>query len=176
MKIWNMLLAAAVALSTTVPMAAFADSDHGHRRGGDHRDAERRHYRDTDRDHERRDYRGGDRDRERREYRDWRRDAERRHYRDTDRDHGYRYDRACPPGLYKKDARCIPPGQARKHGRNVGDRLRIGDYRVVHDPSRYHLEQRQGWNYYRDDDRVYRVDSETQQILAVMNLISALMN
>lgn len=84
---------------------------------------------------------------------------------------------ACPPGLAKKRPACIPPGQARKHdiryGNRVGDVLRIGNYTLVRDPYRYDLQSRSGWNYYRDDDRIYRVDRDTQKILAVMNLINA---
>ena len=40
---------------------------------------------------------------------DQRRDRDR--YNDRDRDHR----RHCPPGLEKKDPRCIPPGQAKKN-------------------------------------------------------------
>jgi hypothetical protein len=91
---------------------------------------------------------------------------------------GYRLD--CPPGLAKKNPPCVPPGQAKKHdihyGNRVGDVLRIGDYVVVRDPSRYDLQPRQGWDYYRDDDRIYRVDSGTRKVLAVLNLIDAFSN
>ncbi len=90
----------------------------------------------------------------------------------------YRSD--CPPGLAKKNPPCVPPGQARKgnihYGTGIGDVLRIGDYLFIRDPSRYRLEQRRGWNYYRDDDRIYRVDSDTRKVLAVINLIRALQN
>ncbi|MFG6083773.1 hypothetical protein [Paracoccus sp. PAR01] len=82
----------------------------------------------------------------------------------------------CPPGLAKKNPPCVPPGQARKYGNRVGDTLRIGDYIVVRDPSRYDLERRRGWEYYRDDDRIYRVDSGTRKVLAVMNVIDAFTN
>lgn len=82
----------------------------------------------------------------------------------------------CPPGLAKKNPPCIPPGQARKYGNRVGDTLRVGDYIVIRDPHRYDLEQRRGWDYYRDDDRIYRVDSGTRKVLAVMNLIDAFTN
>lgn len=88
--------------------------------------------------------------------------------------------RACPPGLAKKNPPCVPPGQARKHddhhGTRVGDVLRVGDYAVIRDFDRYDLERRRGWDYYRDDDRVYRVDSDTRKILAVINLIDAFTN
>lgn len=86
----------------------------------------------------------------------------------------------CPPGLAKKNPPCIPPGQAKKHGDHygtrIGDILRVGDYRIIRDHDRYRLEDRRGWTYYRDADRVYRVDSETRKILAVLNLIEALTN
>ncbi|WP_136653203.1 hypothetical protein [Paracoccus aeridis] len=88
--------------------------------------------------------------------------------------------RTCPPGLAKKNPPCVPPGQARKHddhhGTRVGDVLRVGDYAVIRDFDRYDLERRRGWDYYRDDDRVYRVDSDTRKILAVINLIDAFTN
>ncbi|MCF3974714.1 hypothetical protein [Paracoccus salsus] len=85
----------------------------------------------------------------------------------------------CPPGLAKKNPPCVPPGQARKqayYGNRVGDILRIGDYAIIRDPRRYDLRNRDGWNYYRDEDRIYRVDSSTQRILAVLNLIDAFSN
>lgn len=86
----------------------------------------------------------------------------------------------CPPGLAKKNPPCIPPGQARKpgfdYGTRVGDILRVGDYLVIPDPDRFRLEARRGWTYYRDDDRIYRVDSGTRQILAILNLIDAFAN
>lgn len=85
----------------------------------------------------------------------------------------------CPPGLAKKSPACVPPGQARDHdryGRNVGDRLRWEDYPRITDLGRYRLEGRDGWRYYRDGDRVFRVDSDTRRILAVMELIDAFSN
>ena len=91
------------------------------------------------------------------------------------------YGRGCPPGLAKKDPACVPPGQARndddrRYGNRVGDVLRIGDYRVIRDVDRYDLDRRDGWDYYRDDDRVYRVDRDTRKVLAVLNLIDAFAN
>ena len=86
----------------------------------------------------------------------------------------------CPPGLAKKNPPCIPPGQVNKsnvqYGNRVGDVFRVGDYIIISDPRRYDLEQRQGWDYFRDDNRIYRVDSTTRQILAVVNLIDAFTN
>lgn len=86
----------------------------------------------------------------------------------------------CPPGLAKKDPPCVPPGQARQaerqQGTRVGEVLRIGDYRLIRDPSRYQLERRDGWRYYRDDSRAYRVDPGTNRILAVLELVNAFTN
>lgn len=86
----------------------------------------------------------------------------------------------CPPGLAKKDPPCVPPGHARQaerdHGTRVGDRLRVGDYILIRDPARYRLEARDGWRYYQDGNRAYRVDPETRRILAVVELIDAFTN
>ncbi|RJL08401.1 hypothetical protein [Paracoccus siganidrum] len=83
----------------------------------------------------------------------------------------------CPPGLAKRNPPCIPPGQVgKRYGTRVGDTLRIGDYVLIRDVDRYGLEQRRGWNYYRDNGRIYRVDSGTRRILAVLNLIDAFSN
>ncbi|MBA4492102.1 hypothetical protein [Paracoccus sp. S1E-3] len=86
----------------------------------------------------------------------------------------------CPPGLAKKDPPCVPPGQARKHDRDydrvyrrVGDVIRVGDYTIIRDIDRYGWDDRDNWDYYRDGDRAYRVDRNTQKILAVINLINA---
>ena len=82
--------------------------------------------------------------------------------------------KGCPPGLAKKHNGCQPPGHARKHYRR-GDVL-YGDYYRVRDYDRYRLERRDNWDYYRDDDRIYRVDRNTRRILAVINLIDAFSN
>lgn len=87
-----------------------------------------------------------------------------------------RYVANCPPGLAKKNPPCVPPGQAKKYGNRVGEVLRVGDYIVVRDLDRYDLDRRRGWDYYRDDDQIYRVDSGTKKILAIMNLIDAFSN
>lgn len=94
--------------------------------------------------------------------RDWRRDDDRHHR------------RHCPPGLARKGRDCVPPGHARhRHHLRVGDVYR-GDRTWLRDPRRYALEERRGWQYYRDDDRIYRVDSHTQKVVAVINLLQAL--
>ena len=96
----------------------------------------------------------------------------------------------CPPGLAKKDHACVPPGQARKHHRDrdhdrdydrdydrdhhrVGEVIRVHNYTVIRDVDRYGWDRRDNWDYYRDGDRAYRVDRNTQKILAVINLINA---
>ena len=86
----------------------------------------------------------------------------------------------CPPGLAKKYPSCVPPGQARKqavrYGNRVGEILRVGDYVLIRDPYRYALDPGPDWSYYQDDDRIYRVDSTTRKVLAVLNLIDAFAN
>lgn len=87
---------------------------------------------------------------------------------------------SCPPGLAKKSPACVPPGQAKKgavrHGTGVGEVLRIGDYTIIRDLDRYGLQDRDDWRYYRDGDRAYRIDSNTQKVLAVLNLVEAFSN
>ena len=103
---------------------------------------------------------------------------------DPGRGKGHHDDRGhaghCPPGLAKKHPACVPPGHARhdarRHGPRAGEVLRIGDYVVIRDPGRYDLERRDGWQYYRDDSNIYRVDRDTQRILAVLNLVRAFTN
>lgn len=74
----------------------------------------------------------------------------------------------------------MPPGQARqndiRYGRDVGGRLRVGDYTLVRDYSRYDIERRDDWRCYRDGDRLIRVDAQTQQILTIINLARVLLN
>lgn len=82
----------------------------------------------------------------------------------------------CPPGLARKNPPCVPPGHARKQGYHVGDIFRTGGHVVIRDPRRFDLEPRRGWSYYRDDSRIYRVDSDTRRVLAVLNLIGAFGN
>lgn len=96
----------------------------------------------------------------------------------------------CPPGLAKKSPACVPPGQARHHrnrdndrdrdhvryGNGIGEVLRVGDYTIIRDTDRYGFEDRDNWRYYRDGDRAYRVDTNTNKVLAVLNLIQAFSN
>lgn len=120
---------------------------------------------------------------------------------DHDHHRGKKHDRHhaqqhCPPGLAKKGNGCRPPGHAKKqdrrddayregyragqrdaqYGRRVGDRLRVNNYSLIRDPSRYDLPDRRDWRYYQDGGNIYRVDTQTQQILAVMSLVGALFN
>lgn len=85
----------------------------------------------------------------------------------------------CPPGLIQEGRACIPPGykltRKRQHPR-VGEMLHAGDYRRIDDPRLYALQPQQNWNYYRDDNNIYRVDKSTRKILAVMEMISAFSN
>ena len=84
--------------------------------------------------------------------------------------------KGCPPGLAKKTPSCVPPGQAARYGTRVGDRLRSQDYVLVRDYDRYDIERRDDWRYYRDGDRLIRVDARTQQILSIINLARVLLN
>ncbi|RWR53174.1 excinuclease ABC subunit A [Sinirhodobacter ferrireducens] len=77
----------------------------------------------------------------------------------------------CPPGLAKKNNGCMPPGQAKKWQR--GDRI-VGDYIVIHDPDRYHLDRR--YTYWRSGDYIYRVEPQTGKVLNLIGAVSALLN
>ena len=101
--------------------------------------------------------------------------------------HEYRdksYRKGCPPGLARKHNGCQPPGHARKAGRDDrrdyrprrGEVLRLGDYVLIRDPGRFNLRRDSRWDYYRDDNRIYRVDSGTRKVLAVLELIDAFSN
>lgn len=174
-----------LALATSVATPALAERGNGGniylptdrakeaRRGDRDGDRDRKEYRrrDHDRDGDRRERRG-DRDRDRDHDRDRDRDRDRRKYRDDDDRRGdYR---RCPPGLARKHNGCQPPGHARKHYRR-GEYL-PRDYHRISDYDRYRLERRDSWDYYRDDDRIYRVDRDTRKVLAVIDLINAFSN
>ncbi|WP_240789461.1 excinuclease ABC subunit A [Pseudooceanicola onchidii] len=81
---------------------------------------------------------------------------------------------ACPPGLAKKSPACVPPGQAKKMRPEVGTVISGPDYIVIRDPSRYGLDPI--GTYYRHDGYVYRVDRETQEVLALIGAVSAILN
>lgn len=77
----------------------------------------------------------------------------------------------CPRGMILRGDHCEYP---RRYGHQVGDILPRDAYAYVDDPYRYDLEQRRGWSYYRDDNSIYRVDSGTRKVLAVLSLLQAL--
>lgn len=93
----------------------------------------------------------------------------------------------CPPGLAKKGNGCRPPGQAKKvdrrhdhddddhhtHYYRIGDRIPDG-YVLVRDPWRYGY--REPGTYWRVGDSLFRVNSQTGEVLAVLGLVSALLN
>lgn len=150
MKLRPIPVAVALAASMAVAMPALADSGHG---------------KGHDKGHGKK----------------WSKHEQQHVRRDDDRYHGGPvYARNCPPGLAKKTPACVPPGQVGKSypgdGWRVGDVFRVGDYRVIRDPRLYDLQMRDNWRYYRDGDRAYRVDSSTQKILAVINLVNAFSN
>ncbi|MFO1163720.1 MAG: hypothetical protein U1E55_00705 [Paracoccus sp. (in: a-proteobacteria)] len=150
-----------LAIATSIAMPALADQGRGHDR--DKRPRKEHHAKEG---------RGKHHAEHRERRRESRRDRD--DDRDWDRDWDRVYVQGCPPGLAKKHNGCQPPGHARKHYRR-GDVL-YGDYYRVRDYDRYRLERRDNWDYYRDDDRIYRVDSNTRKILAVINLIDAFSN
>ncbi|OCX67156.1 hypothetical protein BFP70_03075 [Thioclava sp. SK-1] len=105
--------------------------------------------------------------------------------------------RGCPPGHQQGHGVCGPPGQVKKHdardfhrydkhdrradggGRHRDDRFRVGDrmtsdYIVIKDPRRYGLDPH--YEYRRHGDQIYRVDRDSQQILALIGAVTALMN
>lgn len=176
MKLISLLTAASLACSTLIaaPVLAEAGRGDGHHKRGDHSQQERRSEpRRYDQSHRS----------------DHRKDPHKNARKQDRADHGLgRQQGFCPPGLAKKDPRCQPPGQAhkqasrhdhdqpRRYGPRVGERLRAQDYAYIRDPGRYDLPTRDNWRYYQDGNQVYRVDSETQQILAVVTLLSAFFN
>lgn len=86
----------------------------------------------------------------------------------------------CPPGLAKKSPACVPPGQAKKHGyRSLhrGDRIDRYDYSWLRDYDRYGLPRPpRGQRYYVVDDRIYRVDQDTYEILDFVRALGALLD
>ena len=86
----------------------------------------------------------------------------------------------CPPGLAKKDPPCVPPGQAKK-GYRIGDRYDHDydhdDYLSDHDRLRYNLPRLpRGQSYYRVGDSLIRVDTETREILDLMEAFSRVLD
>ena len=94
--------------------------------------------------------------------------------------HGQSEASFCPPGLAKKGNGCRPPGLAKKDTRADDYRYRVGDRIVdydnvvlIRDPGRYGLDPY--GTYYRADHYVIRVDRETNQVLALVGLVSAIL-
>ncbi len=79
---------------------------------------------------------------------------------------------ACPPGLAKKNPRCMPPGQYKKRF-EVGQRLPYGyNSYIPYNQIPYDWRQQYGlsddYRYVYQDDYLYRVDPTTlivQQVL-----------
>lgn len=87
--------------------------------------------------------------------------------------------RYCPSGTIQRGLDCLHRDSVRRDARRyprVGDVLRPADYRRISDPRAYALEPGGDWNYYRDDDRIYQVDSSTRKVMAVLQLLQAFSN
>lgn len=85
--------------------------------------------------------------------------------------------RACPPGLAKKDPACVPPGQARKGGVVVGDRIDWDRAHIVTRPGLYGLAvPPQGQRYAVVDGRLVRIDEQSARILSIVRLVDALLD
>lgn len=87
--------------------------------------------------------------------------------------------RGCPAGLVWYQGECLRKDRVRRlvrHRPGIGERFNPGQYQRIADPRLYALQQGQNWNYYRDDNQIYRVDSKTQKVLAVLQLIQAFSN
>ncbi|WP_018001128.1 hypothetical protein [Paracoccus sp. N5] len=123
-----------------------------------------------------------DRDRDR--DREWNRHHGHHHKHDdhrNDRRDGKRHEarRGCPGGLVWYRGECLRKERVQRLVRyrpGIGDVFNPGQYQRIADPRLYALQQGQNWNYYRDDNQIYRVDSKTQRVLAVMQLLQALSN
>ena len=85
---------------------------------------------------------------------------------------------SCPPGLAKKTPACVPPGLAKQVMPQVGDHLdgaHFGTrYILIRDPGRYGLDPY--GTYYRVDGQVIQVNRETQEVLALIGAVSAILN
>ena len=85
--------------------------------------------------------------------------------------------RACPPGLAKKDPACVPPGQAGKGGIVVGDRIDWDRAHVVTRPGLYGLAvPPPGQRYAVVDGRLVRIDEDSARILSIVRLVDALLD
>ncbi len=83
----------------------------------------------------------------------------------------------CPPGLAKKNPPCVPPGQAKDEDGAppyaVGERILDG-WVLVPDPDRYGILE--PGTYWRVGDHFFRVDRETGEVLAVLGVLSRLLD
>lgn len=89
----------------------------------------------------------------------------------------------CPPGLAKKGNGCTPPGLARTQPThdhrdtvviyNTGERIPSG-YIVVQDPAYYGLNP--SYTYYRTGDNFYRVNRETNEVIAFVGALANLLD
>jgi hypothetical protein len=89
-------------------------------------------------------------------------------------------DKACPPGLARKDPPCVPPGLARKGIRDwqPGDRIE-GDYVLIPREDWERLALRDyddGSTWLRVDDQVVRVVRDTLVVLEAVDIVGDLFN
>jgi hypothetical protein len=87
---------------------------------------------------------------------------------------GYGRD-GCPPGLAKKNPRCMPPGQYKKLY-NVGQRLPFGyrgftPYDQIPYDLRRHYDLNDDYRYIYRDQYLYRVDPTTMVVQQILNAI-----
>ena len=94
----------------------------------------------------------------------------------------------CPPGLAKKNPRCVPPGLAKKGGTYQNDRhdweprgwgYRVGDvidrdYVILRRPEIYGLDPYS--DYFRVGDYVYRVNRDTRAVLQIIGALAVLLD
>jgi hypothetical protein len=90
--------------------------------------------------------------------------------------HGERHWTAakCPPGLAKKNNRCMPPGQYKKYytsGQRIPRDWRNVEYRALPDAYRSRYGYNDDYRYYYNDGRVYAVDPTTSLIQSVINIL-----
>lgn len=87
----------------------------------------------------------------------------------------------CPPGLAKKNPPCVPPGQAKAAPTPDDDsvvyepgEIVSADYILVEDPAYYGLDPY--YSYYRVGDRFYRVNEDTQEVIAFVGALADLLD
>lgn len=87
--------------------------------------------------------------------------------------------RGCPGNLIWYKGECLRKERVQRlvrHRPGIGDRFYPDQYQRIADPRLYALQQGQNWNYYRDDNQIYRVDRNTQKVVAVLQLLQAFSN